>query len=488
MPDPTLGSHKARNEFRGFDAMAPSAKTTYEALRRALRASALFTPRCRNLSVLVRKSASAHARLREAGAVDEMKAAMTRMRGALGRRKFLAACGAFAALAASIAALAGGDALAQNAADCARLQQAIASRHGSSGAQAAAERQRAELARTTANARALGCENRKFLFLGSDPPPQCGEINGQISRMQANLADLQARAGGGAGDLIARYNAECVNAPARGPSNIFEALFGGVARLAAPPPQPQMDVRVEPLDREEGSANREGQRPQVEAHSGSYAVCVRTCDGSFFPVSYTGAGSRADSLEEVCRALCPNADMALYSFPFGGTIDEAASASGEPYANLPNAGKFQQTYDPNCSCRRRGQSWAEALADAEARYGHEKHDILVTPEKSAEMARPIIDPKAKPTTDPKAKSATPSVEPAADAGSATVTGSAPVLDASGADAKLRAEAATISREGSGIAGDDVQGAKSFSRNQGQAVEVTGPDGVKRWVRIVGPAL
>ena len=219
--------------------------------------------------------------------------------------------------------------------------------------------------------------------------------------MQANLADLEAREGGGAGDLVARYNAECLNAPAR-PNNIFEALFGGVARLALPPPQ--TDARVEPLD--EGSPNQAqpGEKPAVAAHAGSYAVCVRTCDGSFFPVSYTGAGSRADTLEDVCRALCPNADVALYSFPFGGTIDGAASsANGEPYANLPNAGKFQQTYDPNCSCRRKGQSWAEALADAEARYGHEKHDILVTPEKSAEMARPIVDPKAKPAADPKAK-------------------------------------------------------------------------------------
>ena len=252
-------------------------------------------------------------------------------------------------------------------------------------------------------------EIARFLFFGSDPPPQCGELNGQIARMQANLADLQARAGGGAGDLIARYNAECGNAPPR-PTNFLEALFGGVARLATPQQQqPQMDARFEPLDHGSPDRTTESGQPAdrsgVVAHAGSYAVCVRTCDGSFFPVSYSGAGSRADSLEEVCRALCPNADVALYSFPFGGTIDEAESASGEPYANLPNAGKFEQSYDPGCSCRRKGESWAEALADAEARYGHEKHDIIVTPEKSAEMARPIIDPKAKPAVDPKAKPA-----------------------------------------------------------------------------------
>jgi Protein of unknown function (DUF2865) len=407
-----------------------------------------------------------------------MKAVMT---GVL-RRKFLAASAAFAALAVLTSALLGGDARAQNAGECARLQQAIAQRHGSSGVQAAAERQRTELARTSAYARSLGCDNRKFLFLGSDPPAQCGQLNGQIARMQANLADLEAREGGGGGDLVARYNAECLNAPAR-PNNIFEALFGGVARLALPPPQ--TDARVEPLD--EGSPNQAqpGEKPAVAAHAGSYAVCVRTCDGSFFPVSYTGAGSRADSLEDVCRALCPNADVALYSFPFGGTIDGAASsANGEPYANLPNAGKFQQTYDPNCSCRRKGQSWAEALADAEARYGHEKHDILVTPEKSAEMARPIVDPKAKAAADAKASPATPATPgaPPVDPGSATV------LDANGVEAKLGAAAATVSREASGIAGSDTQGAKSFSLNQGRTVEVTGPDGVKRSVRIVGPTL
>jgi hypothetical protein len=323
--------------------------------------------------------------------------------------------------------------------------------------------------------------------------------------MQANLADLQARAGGGAGDLVARYNTECLHAQPSGPSNVFEALFGGIARLGAPSDeQPQTDARFEDHGDQRQSAPS-GEKGPVQAHSGSYAVCVRTCDGSFFPVSYSGAGSRADSLEDVCRALCPNADMALYSFPFGGTVDEAASATGEPYANLPNAGKFEKAYDPSCSCRRKGQTWAEALADAEARYGHEKHDILVTPEKSAEMARPIIDPKAKPATDAKGKPGAPNASLLAGPGATSGLGPgptpgatpgapssdtaiAPVLDASGADTKLSAAAATVSRETSGIAGDDLEGAKSFSVKQGRTAEVTGPDGVKHPVRIVGPAL
>jgi hypothetical protein len=431
-----------------------------------------------------------------------MKAAKPRMRSAFGQGGFLASVGALAALAASVVAFTSDVALAQNA-ECARLQQAIAARRGSSGSQGAVDRQRAELGRTSAYARSLGCENHRFLMFGSDPPPQCGDLNGQIARMQANLADLQARAGGGAGDLVARYNAECGRAQPSRPGNVFEALFGGLARLGAPQDQePQTDARFEDHGDQPRQSAPSGDKG-VQAHSGSYAVCVRTCDGSFFPVSYSGAGSRADSLEDVCRALCPNADVALYSFPFGGTVDEAASPTGEPYANLPNAGKFEKAYDPNCSCRRKGQSWAEALADAEARYGHEKHDILVTPEKSAEMARPIIDPKAKPTTDSKGKpiaptasvvagpGATPVLGPVAGAnpgGPSLDTATAPVLDANGADTKLSAAAATVSREGSGIAGDNMEGAKSFSVKQGHTVEVTGSDGVKHSVRIVGPPL
>jgi Protein of unknown function (DUF2865) len=420
------------------------------------------------------------------------------MRSAFGQGGVLASVGALAALAASIVAFSADVAVAQSAGECARLQQAIAARRGSSGSQGAVERQRAELSRTSAYARSLGCENRKFLFFGSEPPAQCGELNGQISRMQANLSDLQARAGGGAGDLIARYNAECGHSQPSGPSNVFEALFGGIARLGNPQDQePQTEARFEDHGDQPRQSSPSGEKGPVQAHSGSYAVCVRTCDGSFFPVSYSGAGSRADSLEDVCRALCPNADMALYSFPFGGTVDEAASPTGEPYANLPNAGKFEKAYDPSCSCRRKGQTWAEALADAEARYGHEKHDILVTPEKSAEMARPIIDPKAKPTGKPGAPGtslvagpgATPVPAPGTSSGAPSLdTATAPVLDASGADTKLSAAAASVSREGSGIAGDNMEGAKSFSVKQGRMVEVTGSDGVKRSVRIVGPSL
>src|SRR6202044_1494623 len=218
-----------------------------EAPGATLRANALFTPRCRFLTALAHQRQPGRARIGKlAEPIDEMRTAKIRMRSAFGHGGFLAAVGGLAALAAPVVAFPADVALAQNA-ECARLQQAIAARRGSSGSQAAAERQRAELGRTRAYAGSLGCGNRKFLFFGSEPPPQCGEVTAQISRMEANLADLQARAGGGAGDLVARYNAECGHAqPSGGPSNVFEALFGGIARLGQPSDdQSQTDVRLD---------------------------------------------------------------------------------------------------------------------------------------------------------------------------------------------------------------------------------------------------
>jgi hypothetical protein len=252
------------------------------------------------------------------------------------------------------------------------------------------------------------------------------------------------------------------------------AQTSGCARCAPSAPV-ALAPGGEPRAFVERSWGKEARRPKRKLtmalawSGGGYTVCVRACDGAFFPVTYFGAASRSDTLEQVCRSQCPNADVALYSFPFGGSIDEAVSSAGEPYANLSNAHKFEQSYDPSCSCRPPGQSWAEALAAAEAKYGRHSHDILVTVEDAERMSRPVQDPKAKPTaTDP--------AEPGA---------AAPVkLDINGIDTALSAAARAISRETSGIRDEDAQRPASFGLNQGQTVEEADPDGSTRKVRVL----
>jgi len=336
-------------------------------------------------------------------------------------------------LTAAAGAFLGGQTSAQQlSADCERLRVAIAdASRGDSGAQyqAAADRQRAELDRTTAYAKSIGCDRRQFLFFGAAPPPQCGEINAQCTTAQQQPQQQQ-------------------------PANFLDAIFGTIAR------QPN-DVQTLPLNPD--------QPDSTEAQAGSKAVCVRSCDGSFFPVSYSASQGRLGGLEDMCRALCPNADVSLYTYPPSGQIEQAVSINGAKYMDLPNALKYRTSLDPTCSCKRKGESWADALAGAEAKLGREsKGDVFVTPEKSIELSRPRFDAKAKAKTPADAK--------------ATPAGADPSVDA------LSQQAATISREASGIAGGEAQTGAKYGEGQGQTTDSVGPDGVKRKVRIIDPTL
>jgi len=358
-------------------------------------------------------------------------------------------------------------------ADCMRLRQQIDSVTRASQVTqyaAAADKQRGELDRMSAYSRSIGCENHKFLIFGSDPPPQCASVTAQIERMRANLTDLQARSGGGAGgrgELMARYRSECANVADNGaprPPNLIDGLFGQASGG---------DQNLLPLNPDGTPQEKVVSTEDTGAQAGGKAVCVKTCDGSFFPVSYSASSGRLASLEDLCRAQCPNAEVTLFTYPASGDIEQAVSTSGTRYVDSPNALKYRTSYDPNCSCRRKGESWSEALSAAEAKLGRGPNgDIMVTAQKSEEMSRPRLDPKAKPAATP-----TP-----------TAVKPAPGTDINGVDTNLSQQAANVSHDTSGIAAVGAQSGAHVGADQGAWVEVIGPDGVKRRVRTIDPTL
>jgi Protein of unknown function (DUF2865) len=174
-------------------------------------------------------------------------------------------------------------------------------------------------------------------------------------------------------------------------------------------------------------------------------------------------------------------DTQLYSMSYVCTIEDAISTPGGSYASLPNAGKFEQALDSSCSCRRKEQGWAEALAEAEARAQRHSGDILVTPEISEQMSRPAAAPKIgvapANATDADASALAERPDP-----------QALVVDANGVDLDLNAAAAALSRETSGIGDEKDADGAHYGLNQGQIVEQEGPDGSVKRVRIVAPTL
>jgi len=255
----------------------------------------------------------------------------------------------------------------------------------------AINRQRFELDQAVMQSRRMGCESRGgfFLFGSLQRAPQCDEVTNRIGRMRANLdrmmSELERMRGGDLSrdtrrrQLIAtlaqnncgpQYRVAAAPQPAR-PRSLFESLFGG-------PIREESTVEADPL-----------QLPQ----SGTFrTVCVRTCDGAFFPISYATSPARFGEDEKTCQRLCPAAETALFTYRNPGEeIDQAVSISGQPYTALPTAFRYRQQVDPACTCRGPGQSWAEALTgrrDETLQPG----DVIVTEERSKRMAQPKLTP------------------------------------------------------------------------------------------------
>jgi hypothetical protein len=80
----------------------------------------------------------------------------------------------------------------------------------------------------------------------------------------------------------------------------------------------------------------------------------------------------------LCKALCPNAEVAVYHAPRDGNIEDAVSENGKPYMQLANALRYQRSYDPACSCKKPEETWAQTLHKAERMIASRKDDVVVT--------------------------------------------------------------------------------------------------------------
>jgi hypothetical protein len=282
--------------------------------------------------------------------------------------------------------------------------------------QDAATKQQAELDRVTSQAKRMGCDSSGFFSLFSGQSAQCGPVNNQIQQMRANLeqitTSLERLRGGFGADrdnqrrsvLLALAQNNCGPQYAntvRGPGNFLENLFGNNNNNPGPPPGADL-------------------APQ----SGTFrTVCVRSCDGGYFPISFATVPARFPDDERTCKNLCPAAEATLFTYRNPGEdINQAVSINGQPYSSSPNAFRYRQEFNPSCSCKAAGQTWSDALKSIDDKAAAEQQgDIIVTEESAKKMSRP--PPKAAPAAATK-KGAAP----------AGTTASAPAPDAPAAAA------------------------------------------------------
>lgn len=250
-----------------------------------------------------------------------------------------------------------------------RAELANLERGGGQNFAALAEQQRVELNRMVRYYQQLDCDRGRTLF-SAPASPECSAARDRIGAMEQNYNRLLRQASQASEErrraLLSAIEQFCQPQQAQ-PRGLFDGLFG----RSAPAPMPNQQA---PLDFPE------------ERNFGSKAVCVRTCDGYFFPLS-TMAGSR-EAGAQICQAQCPAAPTRLFFIPGDNALESAVAADGTPYVSLPNAFRYRTTFDPSCSCRQEGQSWAQALEGASSIIRPGSGDVVVTADMAREMSRP----------------------------------------------------------------------------------------------------
>ena len=81
-------------------------------------------------------------------------------------------------------------------------------------------------------------------------------------------------------------------------------------------------------------------------------MCVRMCDGYYFPVSFKTTSSQLEADAQFCNSDCYNAPTKLfyYSNP-GGSIKNMRALDGVLYKDIANAFKYRKEYVASCRCK-----------------------------------------------------------------------------------------------------------------------------------------
>jgi len=239
-------------------------------------------------------------------------------------------------------------------------------------------KQQADLDRTQAEWQRLGCQPLTLFSIFVNQSPRCGPLNNQVTQMRTNIdrtmAELQ-RSRHGADDemqrqavigALAQNNCGPQYVAAAPQKGFFETLFGGLNPGGVPPP---------------GAVP-----PQVG--DGYRTLCVRTCDGYYFPISFSTSPTRFAEDEQACQKLCPATEAVLYSHRNPGEdVAQAVASNGRLYKDLPNAFRYRREFNASCSCKQPGQTWAEALGQTRDST-IERGDIVVTEERAKVLSQP----------------------------------------------------------------------------------------------------
>jgi len=204
----------------------------------------------------------------------------------------------------------------------------------------AMSRQNIQLRKAKSDQRRLGCSSGSIIVVGGANADACATLSSVIDKMERNLQILDKKrrdfssgvsSSGQRNRLLASLESNgCNDRPEVLPVAATETL------------RTLDETRTLPLGTSpDGSGRLELRSLGGSAgHGNLRTVCVRTCDGGFFPISSGASPLDFRRDQQVCAMMCPETETQLFyqSMTNGQETEQMTSTvTGRPYVDLPNA-------------------------------------------------------------------------------------------------------------------------------------------------------
>lgn len=123
------------------------------------------------------------------------------------------------------------------------------------------------------------------------------------------------------------------------------------------------------------------------SHDATYrTLCVRLCDGFYWPISFSTTRSRFRRDSKICEQGCDTPSALYYYDSDSGEPAEMVDLNGQPYTELSTAFLYRSKYDASCKCR--PHPWEIQAADAPQRATMAQPPTATAPQASIPQGVP----------------------------------------------------------------------------------------------------
>jgi hypothetical protein len=175
--------------------------------------------------------------------------------------------------------------------------------------------------------------------------PRCVQLAGEVEATRQRLADLEAQRRQLMGTRDRSFQDDIIRELAR--NNCGQQYVTEMRRREARNPFSTL-WGEESDDGPRGNPNQFGNLPFATYRT----LCVRLCDGYYFPVSFSTLPNHFQRDADLCQSQCAAPAELYYHQNPGGAVEQMVSAgSQQPYTSLKSAWRYRKEFVQGCSCK-----------------------------------------------------------------------------------------------------------------------------------------